>query len=115
MKTMIRFTLALMLLSFVVVSLSNAAPNWTVTALNTSTYTAIPFPSGASCGYVTGYVSDGTAVTIATDIVGTNARPLPANTPEAWGSVCPKYGTNVVYYVKASAGTPDFILLYTSN
>ncbi len=110
MKKTLLLTFLVLLLT---ISVSIAGPpNWTITALNTSTYVAIEVPEGANLGSVSVYVSDASAVLIAKDAAGTDARPFPAIGTETWTNVSTIYGSNSIYYAKSTAGTPNLILLY---
>lgn len=82
-----------------------------VTALNSSTYTAILSPGG--CGGIGVYTEDGTSFYIATDSSGTGEAIVPADTSISFGNVCPEEVTNIVLYAKSASGTPNLVLLWS--
>lgn len=104
------------ILAILIASIAQATPLWTVTALNASTYTAVTIPADSGCGNVTWYTSDGSQVYIAKDSSGTNVRPSAVDSNgESWSSVCPSYGTKIIFYAKSFSGTPNIIVLYSSK
>jgi hypothetical protein len=119
MKKLLMFCI-LVMLSLPQLSLAGGKPPaWTSTELNTSTYTAIEMPSGSSCRSILMYCSDGTTVLLASKEDGTGERNLggseDADNTEGWTNICSAYGVTAIIWAKASAGTPDLILLYQST
>jgi hypothetical protein len=86
-----------------------------VTALNASTYTAISIPktNNPACRAVSFYVDDGTAFLLAVDASGTGEATIPADTSISMDCVNDTGG--IIFYVKASAGTPNLVVLWQAK
>ena len=96
-----------------------------ITALNTSTYTAINIPNnfklGRPCIPISAYTDDGSSWLIAVDGSGTGASTILALTP--YNNSCVQGnitddsadGTETIFYAKATAGTPNLILHRSQN
>ena len=81
-----------------------------VTALNTSTYTAVTIPrTNGSCRAVTVYTEDSSSFYIASDSTGTGEALVPANTSLSYNCVTDTAG--VVLYAKSSSGTPNLVAI----
>lgn len=103
------FYISLILFFAVSVAYSLISP-LVVTALNTSTFVAITLPdSNDAYQDVSIWTEDGTAFTISDTSAGTISGVVPANTPISIGDY---EGGGIVLYAKASAGTPNLVMLY---
>jgi len=81
------------------------------TTLNSSTYTAVRLPSNMSCQNFAFWVEDGTSFYLSSDSAGTDNVLVPADTKLAVQEFHNK-GT-VLFYAKASSGTPIIAVLIT--
>ena len=104
--------LSIIVFSSILISVCSYAvintPN--VIALNTSTYTAVTVPlTNGVCRPMAAYVDDGTSFLIAVDSSGTGEATVPANT--FWSDSCVTDTAGVIFYAKASAGTPNIVVL----
>jgi hypothetical protein len=85
------------------------------TALNASTYTAVTIPAsvGNECLPITAWTEDGTSWYISNTAAGTVNGLVPADA--IFSDDCAQFTDGVVFYAKASAGTPDLIVLTGRN
>ena len=81
-----------------------------VTALNSSTFVAIKIgATNNKSRSISFFTDDGTAFLIATSVAGANVATVPANLPVNYGDLVDP--DNTVVWVKASAGTPNLVVL----
>jgi hypothetical protein len=80
-----------------------------VTALNTSTYTAISLGASQSCGSISFWVDDGTAFYISDTTAGTVNGLTLAN--QTFNIDIAQAKGETIFYAKASAGTPNLVLM----
>jgi len=100
-------------LFFVGVVCAGSVPNWTITALNTTTPVGIPIPTDYKCGSISVYVSDGSDILISKDVAKTDERPMAEDAlGEGWSKACTIPGTQFVFWARSTVGTPNLILLY---
>ena len=85
--------------------------DWTITPINSSSFTEVKIPYHLGVPSVSGYVSDFQSYFLAKDINGTDQIPFPENTTLNIDALAPEDDELVVLYVKATSGTPNFILL----
>ena len=107
-------TLVLVLM-WSVPSFAGGSIDWTLTALNTSTYVAIEIPSHSACGKVTIVASDRSKVYLAKDSSGTDVISMEEDESLDWGGVCSDYGTTTLFFAKSAAGTPSLVVLFVSE
>jgi len=90
-----------------------------ITALNASTYTAISIPKWTGpCRPISAYTDDGSSCLIAVDATGTGESTILSL--DKYNNSCVRGtdgtgSTTVLFYAKASAGTPNLILHYGQN
>lgn len=85
-----------------------------VIALNTSTYTAIEIPvANKRCRPISVHTEDSSSFLIAIDDSGTGEAIIPA--PGIYSNDCVTDTNGVIFYAKASAGTPNLVVLIGVN
>lgn len=114
-KSLLSVIILLVLLSLANIVYAGSLPNWKLTALNTTTYTAVELPANKGCGDILVYVSDGSACLAAKNSAGLDERPFLADISEGWGSVCPIAGTDTIFWMKATSGTPNAVVLFLNK
>lgn len=80
-----------------------------VTALNTSTYTAIEVPS-ATKRSISAYTEDGTSFKLAIDASGTGEAIIPSDASLSMDDISDEDET--IFYAKAVTGTPNLVVLW---
>lgn len=81
-----------------------------VTALNSSTYTAITISaSNGPCRSVALFTEDGSSFLIATDSAGTGESIVPADVSISYR--CVNDTSGVILYAKSVSGTPNLVVL----
>lgn len=90
-----------------------------VTALNTSTFTAIKIPKwDGPCKPIAAYTEDGTEWYISDTSAGTVEATILEDVSYSNECVMGDDQTNnttILFYAKASAGTPNLVVLYSQN
>ena len=109
-----RLFLVLFLLAVIAASAYAVINTPVITALNTSTFVAITIPqTNGHCRWVSAHTEDSTSFIIAVDSSGTGAETIPAST--AYKNPCVTDSVGVVFYAKATAGTPNLAINYGVN
>ncbi len=86
-----------------------------VTALNATTYTAITVTAspGNSCLPIVAYTDDGTSWYMSDTAAGTDNAPIPADS--FFSDDCAQFADGIVFYAKASGGTPNLVVITGRN
>lgn len=80
-----------------------------VTALNSTTYTAIDIPSAANRAFLA-FTEDGASFKIAVDASGTGEIIIPANSSFSDSEISDDSAT--IFYAKSISGTPNLAVIW---
>jgi len=109
------FNLVMIALLFIAVSAYALIKTPDVTALNAGTYTAITITAsvGNECLPILAYVEDGTSWYMSDTAAGTINALIPADS--TFSDDCAQFTDGIVFYAKASAGTPNMVVITGRN
>ena len=106
--------LSVCVLSVLAVSVYATIRTPVVTALNSTTYTAIVIPeNGGKCRPITAWTETGVGFYIAVDSSGTGEALIPA--PGTYSNSCVTYKDGLLFYAKAISGTPNLAVNFGVN